>query len=161
MDNSIKEEIIFKELSERDLLNNKNTLLDLIIKVLNASFDNIENINEHSEEIYENMLKYRKNNTAILFGALVNKTIVAFIWAHKKEILGKNLIHISYLSVDSKYSSLGIGTKLFNLVEKNAIENNILKIEFMTSIANKATMSFHEKNGYVTNRVLFEKELKE
>ena len=159
MKNSKVDEIVYRELSGQDLRDNKVALIELIISVLKASFDGIENIKEHSEKIYENMISYQKNNSAILFGALINDSIIAFIWAHEKEILGEKLIHVSYLSVKSHYSSQGIGTKLFDLIEKTAIEKKVSKIEFMASIENESTMSFHKKNGYETNRVLFEKEL--
>jgi ribosomal protein S18 acetylase RimI-like enzyme len=157
-----KEKIIeIRFILNEDLIINKSILLYLLEENLRINFPNIKNLTELAKRGYENILRFQSDGSAILIGAFKGETIIGFLWAYQREVLGEQRLHIDHIIVDSKDRSCGIGTRLLNTLEGIANEKGLKKIELMTTVANEKTMKFYNLNGFVTVRVQLEKELGE
>lgn len=146
-------------INEEDLNRDKENLIELLEDNIKINLPNIINFTKYAIENYEDMLRFKKNDSAILIGAFYNEKIVGFIWAHKREVYGDSRLHIGHIVVNSKVRSGGIGTKLLNYLENYSIRENIKKIDLMATLANENTMKFYKANGFSIVRVQLEKEL--
>jgi ribosomal protein S18 acetylase RimI-like enzyme len=150
-----------KLISIEDFTINKNILIDLLEDNLKINFPNINNLTEFAVSGYDDMIRFKRDNSAILIGAFKGETIIGLLWAHKRNMLGEKRIHIGHIVVNSAVRSDGIGSKLLNYLENISRHENINKIELMTTIENENTMAFYKSKGYSTVRVQLEKEVGE
>jgi ribosomal protein S18 acetylase RimI-like enzyme len=147
-------------ISVEDLIENKNFMIDLLEDNLNINFPNMSNLSKYAINGYNDMLRFKKDNSAILIGAFDNdEKIIGFIWAYTREILGERRVHIGHIVVNSEVRSGGIGSKLLKCLEDYSIRENIKKIDLMTTFENEKTMKFYKANGFSIVRVQLEKEL--
>lgn len=156
---SASKKIDIRYISKDDLIKNKSILINLLEDNLKINFSNINNLTEFAIRGYKDMLRFKKDNSAILIGAFEGDTIVGFLWAYEREVLGEKRIHIGHIVVSSKVRSSGIGSKLVNEIEYLARKKGIKKIDLMTTVKNDKTMKFYKSNGFSIVRVQLEKEL--
>ena len=119
------------------------------------SHDN-KNISNKANQIYNNMLKYTQDGSAIILGALNDNILLGFIWAYK---INNNTIHINYFCVNSDNRNSGIGTLLLKEIEKEAIKysKEINAIELLVNKTNKSAIEFYKKNGFSQSNLVNEK----
>ncbi|MDF0727056.1 GNAT family N-acetyltransferase [Cytobacillus sp. S13-E01] len=146
-------------ISVEDLVENKIFLINLLEDNLKINFPNMSNLTEYAINGYDDMLRFKKDNSAILIGAFDKEKIIGFLWAYTREILSERRIHIGHIVVNSEVRSGGIGSKLLKCLEDYSIRVNIKKIDLMTTLENEKTMKFYKENGYSIVRVQLEKEL--
>lgn len=146
-------------INEEELIGNKEDLIELLEDNLKINLPNMDNLTKYAVDSYDDMLRFKKNDSAILIGAFDNEKIIGFLWAHKREFLGDSRVHIGHIVVNSKVRSGGIGTKLLKYLEDYSIRENIKKIDLMATLANENTMKFYKANGFSIVRVQLEKEL--
>jgi ribosomal protein S18 acetylase RimI-like enzyme len=146
-------------ISVEDLIENKSFLIDLLEDNLKINFPNMSNLTKYAINAYDDMLRFKKGNSAILIGAFDKEKIIGFLWAYTREILGERRIHIGHIVVNSEVRSGGIGSKLLKCLEDYSIYENIKKIDLMTTFENEKTMKFYKAKGYSIVRVQLEKEL--
>lgn len=146
-------------ISVEELIENKNFMIDLLEDNLKINFPNMSNLTKYALNGYDDMLRFKRDNSAILIGAFDNERIIGFIWAYTREILGERRIHIGHIVVSSEVRSGGIGSKLLKCLEDYSIRENIKKIDLMTTFENEKTMKFYKANGFSIVRVQLEKEL--
>lgn len=60
-------------ISVEDLIENKNFIIDLLEDNLNINFPNISNLSKYAINGYDDMLRFKKDNSAILIGAFDNE----------------------------------------------------------------------------------------
>lgn len=152
-------EIEIKYIREIDLLVNKNVLISLLEDNYRINFPNINGLTKFAIAGYEDMIRFKRDKTAILIGAFKGERIIGFLWAYKRNMLGENRIHIGHIIVNNDVRSKGIGTKLLNYLESIAKEEGYKKIELITTIKNEKTLKFYKTNGFSAFRVQLEKEL--
>lgn len=148
-------------ITEKDLIRYEDEIIELIEDNLNINFPNINKLTEFAISGYKDMIRFKRDNSAILIGAFEEDMIIGFLWAYVRNILGEIRIHIDHIIVDSKARSKGIGTKLLNNLENLSREKGIKKIELMTTLENESTMKFYNSKGFSTVRVQLEKKLGE
>jgi ribosomal protein S18 acetylase RimI-like enzyme len=146
-------------ISVEDLIKNKNFLIALLKDNLKINFPNTSNLTKYAINSYDDMLRFKKGNSAILIGAFDKEKIIGFLWAYTREILGEKRVHIGHIVVNSEVRSGGIGSKLLECLEDYSFHENIKKIDLMTTFENEKTMNFYKAKGYSMVRVQLEKEL--
>ncbi|MGB4660428.1 MAG: GNAT family N-acetyltransferase [Mobilitalea sp.] len=153
------ENIEIRLITEADLIENREKIIDLLEENLKINFPTLNNLKNYAISGYEDMLCFSQDKTAILIGAFDRKTTIGFLWAYKRTLLGEDRIHLDHIVVDATIRAVGIGSRLLRVLEEIAIDKGILKIELMTTIENENTMRFYKSKGFSTTRVLLEKEL--
>lgn len=150
-----------KEISEDDLFANKNAIIDLLEDNFKINFPDIGNLTESAINGYEDMVRFKKDKSAILFGAFKGKEIKAFLWAYKRVVFKEMRIHISHIVVHSSLRSCGIGSRLLMELDNLCSKEGIKKIELVTSLDNKNAIKFYKSKGFSEVRVQLEKNLGE
>ena len=107
-------------------------------------------------KIYENMLKYTQDGTAIILGAVNDSELLGFIWAYK---INNITAHINYFCVSSDNRNCGLGSLLLKEIEREIIKNyaEIKQIELLVYATNAGAINFYEKNGYLQSSLIDEK----
>jgi ribosomal protein S18 acetylase RimI-like enzyme len=152
-------EIEVRLISEEDLINNKEYLIDLLEDNLKINFPNSGDLSKYAIDSYDDMLRFKKDDSAILIGALEKEKIIGILWAYTREIFGERRIHIGHIVVSSEVRAEGIGSKLLKCLEDYSIRENIKKIDLMTTFENEKTMKFYKAKGFSIVRVQLEKDL--
>lgn len=147
-------------ISEEDLIRNECVLIGLLEDNMRINFSAVNDFAELVNSGYNNMLRFQSDGSAILIGAFKGVSILGFLWAYRREVLGEQRLHIGHIIVNSMVRSGGIGTRLLDTLEGIANEKGIKKLELMTTVQNEKTMHFYKSNGFVTVRVQLEKELR-
>lgn len=153
--------IEIKFISESDLEKNKQILIELLEENYSINFPERNNLKEYAINSYKDMVRFNKDNSAILVGAYDSTKIVGFLWAYKREFLGEKRIHIGHIIVNSSVRARGIGTKLLDRLEMLACQEEIYKIELMATLENENTMKFYKSKNFNITRVQLEKKLGE
>lgn len=102
----------------------------------NSDFDTIN-------KIYNNILQYLEDKSAIIYGAFDNKNLVAFIWAYKRIVDNKTRYHINYFIVEDEWRKRGIGSNLIKKINELAKKNGVEIIELMVCNENKSAINFY------------------
>lgn len=141
--------IYIKEISLDELKLNKK-VFELYINDL-LKMAKIQNKENEKQRIFENMIKYKEDETAIIQCAATKKTneIIGFIWAYKHE----KRIHVNYFYIKKAYRKKGIGNLLINKIYEIAQNQNIKEIELIVYPNNFNAITFYEKQGFQTERV--------
>lgn len=149
--------MIIREIQLVDIKNNMDKIKKLILDVLDINL--VYNSSKEIDRIYENMIIYKEDGTALIFGAFEDEELLGFIWGYERISNNINTIHVNHLVVDSKSRSKGLGGKLLNTLEQVSKLKNIDKIELMATCSNKKTIDFYEKNNFNKERVLLCKKI--
>lgn len=155
MDSVIQIRLISKE----DLIRNESVLKGLLEDNLRINFPVVDDLAQFINSGYDNMICFEHDGSAILIGAFKGMTIIGFLWAYQREVLGEQRLHIGHIVVDLKARTSGVGTGLLKALESIANEKGIKRIELMTTLENSKAMNFYKSNGFMTVRVQLEKEL--
>ncbi len=155
----ITNSIVIRKVTNEDLIVNKDEIINLLIDNYQINFPDRNGLDIFAENNYANMIKYNLDNTAIIYGAFSEDTIIGFLWAYRKLFLGEKRIHIGHIIVGSHYRGNKIGSRLMNSLEIHAIEEQIYTIELMTTSSNIKTINFYKSKGFNISRVQFEKKL--
>ena len=151
--------LIFRHIDGTDIINNKANLTGLILDNLMINFPGFPSLSDYAADTYEDIKRFQKDNSAILIGAFDKDMLIGFLWAYKRNVFGKQRIHLSHIVINSEFRSHGIGSKLLHTLEDLAKSEGIKKIELLTTLQNTNTVEFYKAKGYQMTRVQFEKEL--
>ena len=119
---------------------------------------NTELYNNHKNELYECLIQlldkrskakkqlkkirmYLENKTAIIFCAMSNNKIVAFIWGYS---ITKDRIHINYFVTQVAFRGFGIGKALLSKM----IDDRTINYELLVDKTNQVAYDFYEKIGF-------------
>lgn len=152
-------EIEIKMIIGVDLEKNRDILIELLNENNRINFPDRSDLEKFAINNYQDMVRFNKDNSAILIGAYLNGTIVGFIWAYRRDFFGEKRIHVGHIVVDSKMRGRGLGTKLMDSLEKLSIQEEIFKIDLMTTFTNETTMNFYKAKDFSITRVQLEKKL--
>lgn len=137
--------------------NNKETIISYLGQVLNMNC--IPNKEDDIKKIYNNMINYIEDGSAIIIGAFEEKKLTGFIWAYKVLVNNETRFHINYFIVNEKNRNSGIGKKLMDEICVIAKENNIKKIELMVTTKNEGAINFYKKQNFEVERIKLCKEI--
>ncbi len=138
-----------REFETVEIIENRSKL-ELYIKEL-FNIANIDEANEKAKSVYDNMITFKNNGTAIILGAfdLLDNSLVGFIWGYKRACR----LHVNYFYIDSKYRSMGVGKMLINKIYEIAKQRNINEIELIVAPSNDNAINFYKKQGFDCERI--------
>lgn len=133
----------------------------LLNNVMQSSFHdmNIEGINETARSTYDNLLRFCKDGSAIVFCAYSGECIVGLLWAYERTFMGRRSFHVSEFVVDSSCRRQGVGRKLMEQLEKEATARGIASLELLVSCDSEAAVDFYKTQGFAIKRYAVEKTL--
>lgn len=141
--------ITYKKLEIQDVENYWNLLNSLDNETNYMMYEPKEreqrtNIQELRDDIQSNVI----NGKDFLQVALVDNKIVGYIRAERGKF--NRIYHTAYIVIGvlKNYSGKGIGTTLFQDLDKWAKENGIIRLELTVEYHNKAAIHLYEKNGF-------------
>ena len=147
-----------RELTEKDLTDYQSDIIGYIYDNLMINLPFISEIEKLAEEKYLDIVRFKKDGSAILYGAFEEK-MLGFLWAYEREIFGEKRLHLDHLIVDANVRATGIGSKLIEKLYDIALVRNISKIELMATMSNENAVNFYRKHGYDIKRVQMEIEV--
>ena len=140
LDEERKDKIEIHELTVEQIKLNKNKIV-LFIKKL----EEIAGIENESNKVWNNIIKYKKDKSAKIYGAFdFEKNLIGFIWFYKLN----NKIHINYFYIDERYRRCGIGKKLIEEAYKYGKEVGINTIDLNVYMRNINAINFYKKQGF-------------
>lgn len=151
-----------KALTTNDFINNKSTILELLVETYMLNFD----ISKAKSEVIckgkiEELLEYLNQNHVILIGAYQEELLVGFLWSYKHEFFGEKRLHINQIVVQTDYRGKKVGSKLMEAVEEVAKEQKINTIDLFVSEDNLKAINMYDSIGYMTERRYMKKNIQE
>lgn len=151
---------IIKKIDRQKLVKYKNDILRLLAENYSINLGNHMNVTEVAEKKYEELIGFEADGSAILYGAFKDNVMLGFMWAYVRGVFGQDRIHLEHIIVDKTARRQGVGKKLLEKLNEEALEKKIDIIELFTTLNNKNAVSFYENNEYEKVRVLMEKRVK-
>ena len=144
------EKLKFKDL---DVARKDKTVKYTIVKLNTKLYD------AHKNELYECLMQllgkrseakkqlkkiriYLEDKTAIIFCAMSNNKIVAFIWGY---YISKDTIHINYFVTRVAFRGFGIGKALLSKM----IDDQAINYELLVDKTNQVAHDFYKKIGFL------------
>ena len=150
--------INYIQMTEKEVYYYQNIIREYIWDILNTNFTNQISL-EDMELIFQKMLYYTRDHSAIIIGAFQKHNLLGFIWAYKREVFHEERYHVNHVVVHPEFRSFGIGSKLLDCIKEIAIENKIEKIELIVTASNDKVRSMYDKLGYKAERISLCKQL--
>jgi len=147
-----------RELTEKDLTDYQSDIIRYICDNLMINLPFISEIEKLAEEKYLDIVRFKKDGSAILYGVFEGK-MLGFLWAYEREVFGEKRLHLDHLIVDANVRATGIGSKLIEKLYDIALVRNVSKIELMATMSNENAVNFYRKHGYDIKRVQMEIEV--
>ena len=147
-----------RELTEKDLTDYQSDIIRYICDNLIINLPFISEIEKLAEEKYLDIVRFKKDGSAILYGVFEGK-MLGFLWAYEREVFGEKRLHLDHLIVDANVRATGIGSKLIEKLYDIALVRNVSKIELMATMSNENAVNFYRKHGYDIKRVQMEIEV--
>ncbi|WP_017187490.1 GNAT family N-acetyltransferase, partial [Alkalibacillus haloalkaliphilus] len=107
----------------------------------------------------DSLKSYILEGKATVLGSIVCKELVGFIWFFEKDIGDHKVIHINHFVVKENKQGLGIGTSLWNEVERYANDKKIIDIELFVTKTNETAVDFYKKRNFEVERLYMKKRL--
>lgn len=140
---------------------------ELVNQIYKLHLNNREDIYRDENPLYKkDFIDFLNNPNCMCYVAVVNNEIVGEIIATIKEIKEegifkyRKILYIEDICVDSKHSKQGIGTKLYEMVKKKALGDDIDSIELNVWAFNDGAIQFYEKLGLKCKSMRLENKLK-
>lgn len=149
--NLVNHEVIIKRLIIDDIYSQKETLVSLLQMVLNENHKMVSEADTF--HYYENMLRFTKDETAIILGAFDKEMLCGFHWCYERNEFGERRLHSCFIAIEKEYQNQNIGSRFYQAMCETAKKMGIDTIEAMCTFKNLVTMEFHEKNGFEVERV--------
>jgi ribosomal protein S18 acetylase RimI-like enzyme len=150
-----------RKIRPEEIVDFEDDLKNLIHENVKLNFCITTNIENEICVMYNNMIKFTQDGSAIILAAFEDKKIIGFVWAFVKNAFGEKKLHLLHIIVDAKNRSKGIGQKLIQSLQMISLNMKVVTIELMATVSNLNAMAFYEKNGFRITRVLFEKQIGE
>lgn len=132
------------------------------IKYKNNIFELMKEMNSLYDDCYclektDNMIKFLKDETAIIVAAIYEESIIGYLWGYLHELNSIKRVHITQFVVSKKYRSNGIGKQMLNYMNKECIIREYDGIELNVSSKNEGAYEFYKRNGFVTEAIFMSK----
>ena len=106
-----------------------------------------------SKDIYYHLISH---DHYFINGYFVEEQLVGVIYVNRRE----NIYYVDDIVVKDNYRNQGIGSELFRYIEKQALANNIVRIELDVWSFNEKAIQFYQKNGFTPKTIRYEKIVK-
>ncbi|HEM5503950.1 GNAT family N-acetyltransferase [Streptococcus suis] len=152
--------IRISELSEEELLNNKEKISDWLLDSFIINFPN-KKINKNFRiERFGELLSYIKSNQGYVIGAWdeAQNSLNGILWYF---FTIDNHLHINEIVISSEYRSKGIGKALFQHVNNLAIDKNITALELNVMADNIIALNFYQNQNFEPKKIFMVKKINE
>ena len=146
-------------LSKNELERNRDVIIEMLEDIFQTNFKISNNLRKHANISYENMVKYLKDKTAIIYGAYNGELLIGFLWAYKRKIFDEERIHLDQIIIAKKYRKKGIGKSLLSTLETHCLNEKIDIIDLMITLNNAETLEFYRSIGFNMERSLLVKKI--
>ncbi len=144
--------MVNKIITIEDLETYERDIKIYIREVLENNFS--EEIEESQvQEVYNNMITFTKDKSAIILGAYDNEVLMGFLWAYRRTINSQKRYHINYFVVSSEKRSMGIGRGMFQELLNIGKNESIEAVELMVTATNEKARKFYNQCGFDIERV--------
>lgn len=112
------------------------------------------------DEAYEKMdslISHLADNTAVVYGAYEDETLIGFIWAYPHQFREEMRMYVSEIRVAEEFRNRGIGRQLLRCVENRAKEMQISAMYLHMEAGNTDVKKFYETNGFMEERIQMRK----
>ena len=106
-----------------------------------------------SKDIYYHLISH---DHYFIYGYFTEEQLVGVIYVNRRE----NIYYVDDIVVKDSYRNQGIGSELFRYIEKQALANNIVRIELDVWSFNEKAIQFFQKNGFTPKTLRYEKIVK-
>jgi len=130
-----------------------------ILSLKNEAFG-IDSLNE--ENICERFERMRKNNDYKIFAAVFDDKVIGYITTVQVMAMEYEIgyLKINGLAVKEAYRNKGVGTKLLQYVENNALEKGLSSIILNSGFQRTEAHTFYEHYGFDKKSYCFTRKLK-
>lgn len=146
-------------LNNEDVRKNEVELKKLLTMVLEENVDQ-EIPKELVEKYFNDMDIFTKNNSAILIGAFDDENLIGFHWGYELKNIQERRIHSYLNAIEYVYRGKGIGSRFWELLEKETKKRGISIIEAMCTYSNQIAVNYHLHRGFEIERLKVKKVLK-
>ena len=105
----------------------------------------------------EDVIKFLKNSSAIVFAAIEDDKLAGWIWCHEILRMNTKRIHIAEIAVADDWQRQGVGCLLLKEVERYAVDNDYKEIDLLVTASNGVAVKFYEKDDFKPERYLMKK----
>ena len=152
--------LIIRELKSEDLEKYSLAVKELLIETY---INNFRIQDKQAEELCEDKLSllagYISTGSAIVIAAIEMDELIGFTWLYKHYFFGEKRLHVNQIAVNTRYRGKGIGKKLIQEAENQAIREGIKTIDLFVSEVNQSALNLYDKLGFNTERRYMKKEL--
>nr|AOP02775.1 hypothetical protein YS355-orf9 [Streptococcus suis]AOP02798.1 hypothetical protein YS365-orf9 [Streptococcus suis] len=152
--------ISISELSEQDLLNNKEKISDWFLASFITNFPNKKINKNFGIERFGELLSYIKLNKGYVIGAWdeTQKSLNGILWYF---FTNDNHLHINEVVISNEYRSKGIGKALFQYVNNIAADKNITALELNVMADNIIALNFYQNQNFEPKKIFMVKKINE
>lgn len=152
----LKEKIQIKEADSQYLIDNKETILQLMIESWKISFQNVNIKKDDIFKRYQALLDYVNKGEGYVISASVNGLFVGYLWYFYKN---KYIIHVNQIIVSQEVRGLGIGSTLVDTLLNIAKDKGVEKVELIVSDSNTNAKEFYHKHDFQVKRLIMEMDI--
>ena len=149
--------MVTKKLDRKDIVEQEKSIVDFLKDTYSENFHLDIDIRGLAVQKYEELKEYCEDGSAILLGTLDGEELIGFLWAYKREVLGRPRIHLAQICVGKDYRQKGIGSQLLRKLEGILEGEAANVIELMATYDNEPLIRFYQENGFEMERVLMVK----
>lgn len=142
-----------RELSQEDMTENRDLILNLFETSYVENFADRYEINTMVKQRYMNLLKFVEDGSAIFLGAFEKNIVCGMLWAYERTLMGERRIHITDIVVGEGYRSKGLGSCLLEKLKVMAKEREVGVIDLLVTMDNKNSVEFYHHKGFAVERL--------
>jgi ribosomal protein S18 acetylase RimI-like enzyme len=150
----------YRKIEEADIRSQKNTIFEFFKKVYHNNFPEDIFSDEFWPSKINELSKFLKDGSAIVYGAFDGDELTGFIWGYLKEWNKSVRIHIPILVVRDGYERKGVAKVLMQKMKDYATVKNIRTLEVMVTSSNDVALAYYSAVGFKEVRELLELRLK-
>ena len=137
-----------------------NNLLKLYKKIFNMHYKERKDIfcEKSDDELRNDLVNILNSLDEIIWVIEIDNVIIGYIDFKFRTKVTKH-IFINQIMIDDKYRGKGYGKKLIMELVQLAKKNNFERVELNCWSFNENALKFYEKMGFISQRVILEKNL--
>lgn len=132
-----------------------------IERLLNISvsinFPDCSDNEEYGARKCDELERYIKDGSAIVYAATEEDSLMGWIWAHHIERVNGKRLHIAEIAVDKSFQGKGVGKQLLKTIETYARKHHYHEIDLLVTKSNTTAVLFYTDSDFEIERLLLKK----
>lgn len=146
-------------LSAEMLLKRKPDVIALIRETMRYNFPCSMIEDGYYEQTVNSLAEYLKQGKATVFAAIDAGVLCGWLWCHEIDRMGSKRLHIASFAVKESTRKKGVGQQLMQQAQDYARDKGYAALDLLVTASNATAVSFYEKQGFQTERLLLRKDL--